>query len=87
MTDIKSLPEKEFSKLKSLKVLILSAIHFQEHHAHFNIQEALAFIKKVKPEKTYLTHISHTMGLHDEINPLLPENVALAYDGLRITSS
>jgi phosphoribosyl 1,2-cyclic phosphate phosphodiesterase len=87
LTDIKSLPQTEFDKLASLKVLVLSALHFQEHHAHFNIQEALAFVEKIKPEKTYLTHISHTMGLHDDVSLILPENVLLAYDGLTIQSS
>ena len=82
LTDIKTIPESELYKLKALKTLVLSALHYHEHHAHFNIPEALAFVEKIKPVQTYLTHISHTMGLHEEINPTLPKNVTLAFDGL-----
>ncbi len=55
------------------------------HLSHFNLEEALAFINKVQPEKAYLTHISHLLGFHDEVEKTLPENVFLAYDKLRIT--
>ena len=60
----------------------MNALHKKEHISHFNLEEALAFIEKVKPEKTYLTHISHTFGTYEEIEKLLPENVYVAYDGL-----
>ena len=45
---------------------------------------ALAFAKKVGAEQTYLTHLSHVMGLHEEVSKLLPDNVAIAFDGLKI---
>jgi phosphoribosyl 1,2-cyclic phosphate phosphodiesterase len=50
--------------------------------SHFNLQEALDFIEDVKPEKAYLTHISHLFGKHADIEKELPSNVFLAYDGL-----
>ncbi len=84
LTDVKTIPNEELSKLTNIKVLILSALHFGEHHAHFNVPEALAFIEKIKPQQTYLTHISHAMGLHNAVTTLLPKNVALAFDGLEI---
>ena len=49
-----------------------------------NIDEAIQIINKIKPNKTYLTHISHNMGFHDEVSKKLPENVYLSYDGLEI---
>ena len=55
------------------------------HNTHFNLQEALDFIALVQPEKAYLTHISHLMGFHEEVQQKLPENVYLAYDNLEIT--
>jgi len=57
----------------------------EPHLSHFNLEEALAFIKKVNPERAYLTHISHHMGFHEEVEKELPENVFLAYDNLKIT--
>ncbi len=85
LTDIKSISESEAEKLKNLEVVVVSALRIEPHHSHFNLAEALAFIKKIKPKKTYLTHISHLLGFHEEVEQSLPENVHLAYDNLKIT--
>ncbi|TPD67084.1 MBL fold metallo-hydrolase [Flavobacterium microcysteis] len=85
LTDVKTIESSEIEKLKGLKVLVVNALREEPHHSHFNLEEALEFIKIVGPEKAYLTHISHRMGFHDEVEKLLPENVYLAYDNLQIT--
>jgi phosphoribosyl 1,2-cyclic phosphate phosphodiesterase len=54
----------------------------KKHVSHFNLEEALAFAEKVKAGKTLLTHISHLMGFHKEVNLELPSGTSLAYDGL-----
>lgn len=84
LTDVKTIESSEIEKLKGLKVLVVNALREEEHHAHFNLQEALDFITLVRPEKTYLTHISHTFGFHEAIQARLPENVFVAYDNLSI---
>ncbi|WP_445732359.1 MBL fold metallo-hydrolase [Mariniflexile sp.] len=85
LTDMKTVEEKEIEKIKNVKILVVNALRIHPHQSHFNLEEALLFIKKVNPEKAYLTHISHLLGFHDEVEKLLPENVFLAYDGLQIT--
>lgn len=85
LTDVKTISEKEIEKLKGVKVLVVNALRIEPHDTHFNLEEALAFIAIVKPQKTYLTHISHIFGFHQEIEKNLPENVFLAYDNLEIT--
>jgi phosphoribosyl 1,2-cyclic phosphate phosphodiesterase len=85
LTDVKTIDEEEIEKLKDVKVLVVNALREQPHETHFNLQEALEFIDILKPQKTYLTHISHLFGFHDEIQKQLPENVFLAYDNLEIT--
>jgi len=85
LTDIKSIEDAEVEKLGDLKVLVVSALRIEPHHSHFNLEEALEFIERIKPEKTYLTHISHMLGFHSEVEQTLPENVHLAYDNLKIT--
>ncbi len=85
LTDIKTIENEEILKLRNLKVLVINALRDEAHHSHFNLQEALDFITLVKPEKAYLTHISHLFGFHDEIQKRLPENVFLAFDNLEIT--
>ena len=84
LTDVKSIEKSEKEKLKNLDVLVVNALRIEEHPTHFNLEEALAFVEEIKPKQTYFTHISHKLGFHKEISKILPENVFLAYDGLKI---
>jgi phosphoribosyl 1,2-cyclic phosphate phosphodiesterase len=83
ITDAKKISKEEIEKVKGTKILVVNALHRSEHLSHFNLSEALDFISLIQPEKAYLTHISHLFGLHKEIELELPENVFLAYDGLK----
>lgn len=85
LTDVKTMEDEEIDKIKNSKVLVVNALRRQPHESHFNLSEALSFIKKVNPEKAYLTHISHLLGFHDEVTIELPKNVYLAFDTLKIT--
>ncbi len=85
LTDVKTIEESEKAKLKGLKILVVNALREEPHHSHFNLEEALAFIANINPEKAYLTHISHLFGFHQEIQKKLPANVFVAYDNLEIT--
>ncbi|MFY8009478.1 MAG: MBL fold metallo-hydrolase [Flavobacterium sp.] len=85
LTDVKTIDDIETEKLKGVKVLVVNALREESHHSHFNLQEALDFINLVQPEKAYLTHISHLLGFHEEVQQRLPKNIYLAYDNLKIT--
>ncbi|WP_121665439.1 MBL fold metallo-hydrolase [Mesonia aquimarina] len=84
ITDAKTVPAEEVEKLKGVQTLVVNALRIKPHHSHFNLEEALEFIEKIKPKKAYLTHISHLLGFHDEVEEQLPENVHLAYDNLKL---
>ena len=84
LTDVKTMAPDEIEKIKGTKVLVINALRHEPHPSHLNLEEALAFIDKVKPHKAYLTHISHHLGFHQRVQETLPENVFLAYDGLTI---
>jgi phosphoribosyl 1,2-cyclic phosphate phosphodiesterase len=84
ITDAKTIDDAEIEKIKGTKVLVVNALRQAEHISHFNLTDALELIKKIGPEKAYLTHISHLFGTHEEIQELLPENVYPAFDGLCI---
>ena len=84
MTDFKELLDGEEEKLQGIDTLVVNALRFREHHSHFNIEEALALINRIKPRVAYLTHMSHEIGLHAETAEKLPEGVFLGYDGLSI---
>jgi phosphoribosyl 1,2-cyclic phosphate phosphodiesterase len=84
LTDVKRVDAREMAKMKGVKVLVVNALREEPHHSHFNLEEALAFAEEVGAEKTYLTHISHMLGFHGEVEKKLPKNVHLAYDNLKL---
>jgi len=84
LTDVKRMNDVEIDKIRGSKVLVVNALREDSHHSHFNLEEALSFVEKVKPEVTYFTHISHLLGFHREVEKALPRNVYLAYDNLVI---
>ncbi|OZI06430.1 hypothetical protein BWI93_19855 [Siphonobacter sp. BAB-5385] len=85
ITDANFIAESELDKLRNSKVLVINALHKGPRHlSHFVLPEALEIIEKLKPEVAYLTHISHSMGLHAQVEAELPPHVHLAYDGLKI---
>ena len=87
LTDVRSIAPAELEKVKGVRHLAISALHRREHHSHLNLQQALGLTAGLGPERAYLIHISHRMGLHAEVQRELPENVILGYDGLKIVCS
>ena len=84
LTDLKTIPEEEFSKLEDLDVLIINALHFKEHISHETVTDALKNIERIKPQRAFLIHMGHRFGLHAVMEKQMPENVFVAYDGLKI---
>ena len=84
ITDANYISELEKEKIKGTEILVINALRKEKHLSHFTLNEALELITEINPKKAYLTHISHLLGKHDEISKELPNNVFLAYDGLKI---
>ena len=84
LTDFKVIRAEELAKLQGVEVLVVNALRFEVHESHFSVDEALQLVAKVAPKRTYLTHLSHDIGLHCVANMRLGEGVELAYDGLKI---
>lgn len=84
ITDANHIAPEELEKLKGVKVMVINALRREKHFSHFSLPEALEVIDKVQPEQAYLTHISHEMGLHAEVEKTLPQGVFLAYDNLEV---
>jgi phosphoribosyl 1,2-cyclic phosphate phosphodiesterase len=84
ITDANFISDEELEKIKGSKVLVLNALRRETHYSHFNLEQAIEIVNKIKPERAYFTHISHHLGLHEKVEKELPENVFLAYDGLVI---
>ncbi|MEN9919274.1 MAG: hypothetical protein RL662_1710 [Bacteroidota bacterium] len=84
LTDVKTIPEQEYKKLENLDVLVIDALRIKEHNSHQSLEQALANAARIGAKKTYLTHMSHHMGLHAEVKKILPQNVFIPFDGLEI---
>jgi len=84
ITDAKTISEEWIGRLQGLEVLIINALHRRRHYSHMNLEEALDMIGRINPGQAYLTHLSHDMGIASEVELELPDNVSLAFDGLRL---
>jgi len=84
LTDANHIEQKELDKMKGSKVIIINALRKEKHISHFNLEEAIDIIRYINPEKAYITHISHQMGLHRDIEKELPDHIYLACDGARV---
>jgi phosphoribosyl 1,2-cyclic phosphate phosphodiesterase len=85
ITDANKIPENAAKVIEGTKILVINALQKEYHPSHFTYEQALSEIRRFRPEKAYITHISHRMGLHDEVEKELPANVFLAYDGLKLS--
>lgn len=84
ITDANFISEAEKEKIRGCRTLVLNALRMDSHISHFSLQEALELIEELKPQRAYLTHISHQLGKHAEVEAILPAHVHLAYDGLEV---
>lgn len=82
-TDVSGVPPETLSLLADLDVLVIDGLRYRHHPTHFTVDQALGVIEQVKPRRASLTHIAHDI-MHADLEPRLPENVAIAYDGLTV---
>jgi phosphoribosyl 1,2-cyclic phosphate phosphodiesterase len=84
VTDANRIDEPEREKLRGSEIIVLNALRKEKHISHFNLEEAVSMVKKLGIPRAYFTHISHQLGLHENVNRDLPPGIELAYDGLTL---
>ncbi len=84
ITDANYIPGEEKKKIAGSRYITLNALRREKHVSHFTLSEALDIFKEFRPERGYITHVSHQMGLYSDIQRELPSGVMLAYDGLQV---
>jgi phosphoribosyl 1,2-cyclic phosphate phosphodiesterase len=84
ITDASYIAPEEMDKTRGSKGLVLNALRHEPHISHFTFEQAKEVAKEAASEVTYFTHISHQLGLHEEVEKGLPPNIRLAYDGLTL---
>jgi phosphoribosyl 1,2-cyclic phosphate phosphodiesterase len=82
ITDANKIEEHELEKIKGSEIIVINALRKTTHISHFNLAEAIELLELLKPKKAYLTHISHYLGMHDEVQKELPDFIQIAHDGL-----
>jgi len=85
ITDANFINEDSKKLIRGSEVLVLNALRREKHVSHFSLEESINLVDELKPQRAYFTHISHQLGLHDEVNSELPSYIRCAYDGLKIT--
>jgi phosphoribosyl 1,2-cyclic phosphate phosphodiesterase len=85
VTDANRIPDASIELIRGSRVLVLNALQMKPHYSHYNLEGALEVIALLKPERAYLTHLGHRMGLHNAVSKLLPANVKLGWDGLQFS--
>ncbi len=82
ITDMKTIGDSELQYLEGIEVLVVNALRFEKpHHSHQLVDDAIRFARRVGSKRTFLIHVCHDIGLHEEVNRILPNGVELAYDG------
>ena len=86
ITDMTALPDESLAALDGITHLVMNALRIAPHPTHQSLQEALDKVELLRSRTSlrtvYLIHMSHSIGLHREVDAALPPYVRLAYDGL-----
>lgn len=82
ITDANHIIPEELAKVNGSDTLVLTALRHEKHPSHFTLSESIEISQSLDVQHTYFTHISHQLGLHNEVTKTLPDNMQLAYDGL-----
>lgn len=87
ITDANRLEDSEKEKIKGTETLVINALRHKKHLSHFTLDEATSLVQELQVPRACITHISHQLGMHHEVNSELPKGIELAYDGLQLSFS
>ncbi|MGZ8389261.1 MAG: MBL fold metallo-hydrolase, partial [Rhodoplanes sp.] len=83
-SDLVNLPEESVEALAGLDLWIVDALRDRPHPSHFNVDQALAWIERIKPKRAILTNLHSDLDFA-ALKARLPAHIEPAYDGLRVT--
>lgn len=85
ITDANRIEDKEKDKIRGSKIMVVNALRREDHISHFTLNQAINLVQELQVPEAYLTHISHQLGRHEEVEQTLPPGIHIAYDGLKLT--
>ena len=83
LTDCSEIPHESWGMLEGVETLVLGALRYRAHSTHFNLEQAVDVATRLSPKRAFFVHICHDLD-HETVCQQLPENMALAYDGLEV---
>jgi len=84
ITDVSDIPDKSMKLLDGLEVLLLDCLRFKPHFTHFGFDQSVEVASKINAKDTYFIHMTHDLE-YDALTKLLPSNIHVGYDGLKLT--
>lgn len=84
ITDANFIAEKEMEKIRGSEIVVLNALHYDDHISHYTVPQAIEVMKQLKPKQGIFVHMSHRLGLHEEEEKKLPEFIKFGYDGMKV---
>jgi phosphoribosyl 1,2-cyclic phosphate phosphodiesterase len=82
ISDCNMIKNKSLKKLMNLDYLIIDCLRKEKHPSHFNYDDAIDLINKIKPKKSILTNL-HVDLDYFQLKKELPRNIIPAYDGFK----
>jgi phosphoribosyl 1,2-cyclic phosphate phosphodiesterase len=83
LSDCSEVPDAIADQITGVSALIIDALRHKPHPTHLSVAQALGVAQRVRPERTFFTHICHELPQSAEAD--LPSNTFIAYDGLKLT--
>lgn len=81
ITDMKTIDDEELKYAEGAEILVANALRFHgEHYSHQLVDDAIQLARRIGAKQTFLVHASHDMGLHEQVQKMLPQDVRMAYD-------
>jgi phosphoribosyl 1,2-cyclic phosphate phosphodiesterase len=84
ITDANRIDDHVKEMIAGSEIIVLNALRREKHISHFTLGEAVALVQELKIPTAYLTHISHQLERHDDVEKQLPSGIHLGYDGLQL---
>lgn len=84
ITDANRIDDTELEKISGSEAMVINALRKEKHISHYNLEEAVSLVQNLNIPNGYFTHISHQLGLHEEVTKILPQGIHLSFDGLQL---
>ncbi|PCI57785.1 MAG: MBL fold metallo-hydrolase [Methylophilaceae bacterium] len=84
MTDVSSIPEASLDLLKGLDLLLIDCLRTEKHPTHINIEQSLDYVSQINAKQSVLIHMTHELE-YEALTQKLPKNVAVGYDGMKLS--